>query len=93
MIIVFSIAAVVFCVVDSARQEALRQLCNANVAMCIVCCGVAPVIVLQLLRSIDALCSDENFHSRLDKLDKGRGGCFSNKGKRMTMTLLVMCDM
>ena len=54
---------------------------------------VAPVIVLRLLRSIDALCSDENFHSRLDKLDKGRGGCFSNKGKRMTMTLLVMCDM
>jgi myosin heavy subunit len=31
--------------------------------------------------------SDENFHSRLEKLDKGRGGGFSTKGKRMTMTL------
>ncbi len=31
--------------------------------------------------------SDENFHSRLEKLDKGKGGDLSTKGKRLTVTL------
>jgi myosin V len=31
--------------------------------------------------------SDDNFHSKLDKLDKGKGGDISTKGKRLTMTL------